>query len=149
MASFSSIPSWKIPWTEEPGGLSPFGHKESDTQLNTHRTSSRKYGLQRVGSTQTDSRFSIVLLERSHVCLFIYCLWLFLSCICCLESLQWKSCGPQVLKYLLSNPLKKKKNCQLLPPKMFSSIFHVLAHIKNNYSTHWDKQMKCLQAESG
>ena len=28
---------WKIPWTEEPGGLySPWGHKESDTTEHAH-----------------------------------------------------------------------------------------------------------------
>ena len=27
MASHSSILAWEIPWTEEPGGLSPKGHK--------------------------------------------------------------------------------------------------------------------------
>ena len=26
-----SILAWKIPWTEEPGGYSPKGRKESDT----------------------------------------------------------------------------------------------------------------------
>ena len=31
MATHSSIPAWKTPWTEEPGGYSPWGHKESDT----------------------------------------------------------------------------------------------------------------------
>ena len=32
MASHSSILAWRIPWTEETGGLySPRGHKESDT----------------------------------------------------------------------------------------------------------------------
>ena len=43
MATLSSILAWRIPWTEEPGGLhrgklSPWGHKESDTteRLNTH-----------------------------------------------------------------------------------------------------------------
>jgi len=25
MATFSSIPAWKIPWTEEPGGLQSMG----------------------------------------------------------------------------------------------------------------------------
>ena len=29
MATHSSILAWRIPWTEEPGGLQ--GHKESDT----------------------------------------------------------------------------------------------------------------------
>ena len=32
MATHSSFLAWKIPWTEEPGGLySPWGHKESNT----------------------------------------------------------------------------------------------------------------------
>ena len=31
MATHSSILAWKIPWTEEPGGLQSMGHKESDT----------------------------------------------------------------------------------------------------------------------
>ena len=30
MAMHSSTIAWKIPWTEEPGGYSPWGHKESD-----------------------------------------------------------------------------------------------------------------------
>ena len=28
MASHSGILAWEIPWTEEPGGYSPWGHKE-------------------------------------------------------------------------------------------------------------------------
>ena len=32
----ASIPAWRIPWTEEPGGYSPWGHKESDTTEHTH-----------------------------------------------------------------------------------------------------------------
>ena len=32
MAAYSSILAWRIPWTEEPGGLySPWGHRELDT----------------------------------------------------------------------------------------------------------------------
>ena len=30
MASYSSIPTWEIPWTEEPGGLQSVGSQESD-----------------------------------------------------------------------------------------------------------------------
>ena len=30
MAPYSSILAWQIPWTEEPGGYSPWGHKEWD-----------------------------------------------------------------------------------------------------------------------
>ena len=31
MATHSSMLAWRIPWTEEPGGLQSMGHKESDT----------------------------------------------------------------------------------------------------------------------
>ena len=34
MAIHSSILAWTTPWTEEPGGLQPMGHKESG--LSTH-----------------------------------------------------------------------------------------------------------------
>ena len=30
MATHSSILAWRIPWTEDPGGYSPWGRKESD-----------------------------------------------------------------------------------------------------------------------
>ena len=31
MATHSSILAWRISWAEEPGGYSPWGHKELDT----------------------------------------------------------------------------------------------------------------------
>ena len=34
--SQSSILAWKIPWMEEPGRHSPWGHKESDTTERLH-----------------------------------------------------------------------------------------------------------------
>ena len=39
MPTHSSIRAWRIPWTEEPGGLQSTGYKESDTteQLTAHR----------------------------------------------------------------------------------------------------------------
>ena len=38
MATHSSILAWRIPWTEEPGGLQPMGSQESDMtwRLNNH-----------------------------------------------------------------------------------------------------------------
>ena len=37
MATHSSTLAWRIPWTEEPGGYSPQGRKESDTtEANWH-----------------------------------------------------------------------------------------------------------------
>ena len=39
MATHSSILAWRIPWTEEPGRLQSWGHKESD------RTERLKFSL--------------------------------------------------------------------------------------------------------
>ena len=38
MATHSIVLAWKIPWTEEPDGLRPWGHKGSDMteQLSMH-----------------------------------------------------------------------------------------------------------------
>ena len=36
MATHSSILAWRIPWTEEPGGLQSTGHKESNTTERLH-----------------------------------------------------------------------------------------------------------------
>ena len=37
MDTYSSIPAWRIPGTEEPGGLQPMCHKETDmTEQLTH-----------------------------------------------------------------------------------------------------------------
>ena len=44
MASHSSILAWEILWTEEPGVLRPWGHKESDTTYRLN-SSSRAYFL--------------------------------------------------------------------------------------------------------
>ena len=36
MATHSSILAWRIPWTEELGGLQSMGRKESDTTEQLH-----------------------------------------------------------------------------------------------------------------
>ena len=37
MPIHSTILAWRIPWTEEPGGYNPCGHKESDmTEVTEH-----------------------------------------------------------------------------------------------------------------
>ena len=36
MATHSSILAWEVPWTEDSGGLHPWGHKESHTSEQTH-----------------------------------------------------------------------------------------------------------------
>ena len=37
MTTHSSILAWRIPWTEEPGGLQSMGHKKSEMTDHTHR----------------------------------------------------------------------------------------------------------------
>ena len=39
----SSILAWRIPRTEEPGGYSPWGHRESDTTEVTEHTRSKPH----------------------------------------------------------------------------------------------------------
>ena len=38
MATHSSTPDWRIPWTEEPEGYSPWDHKKSDKTEATQHT---------------------------------------------------------------------------------------------------------------
>ena len=47
MATHSSILAWRIPWTEEPGGFSPWGHKGGDMTEHTHITSPQLQGWSR------------------------------------------------------------------------------------------------------
>ena len=79
MATHSSILAWRIPWTEEPGGYSPWGCKESDT---TEGLSARIYylgNLEQVPSSPWASvctsvklgdlelRFRKVMTNRQHI----------------------------------------------------------------------------------
>ena len=41
MATHSSLLAWRIPWTEEPGGLQSMGCKESDTTEATEQSTSQ------------------------------------------------------------------------------------------------------------
>ena len=50
MATHSSILAWRMPWTEEPGRLSPWNHKELD-----------------IGERLTLSLFSLLLLRTEKV----------------------------------------------------------------------------------
>ena len=47
MAAHSSILAWKIPWTEEPGGLPSMGSQRSghDFKLSTHATGLSALGV--------------------------------------------------------------------------------------------------------
>ena len=51
MTTHSSISAWKIPWTDEPGGLCPLGRKESDM------TEATWHALIMMTSTQNESFF--------------------------------------------------------------------------------------------
>ena len=43
MATDSSILAWKIPWTEQPAGYSPWGRKESD--ITEHNSVFKQYAI--------------------------------------------------------------------------------------------------------
>ena len=45
MAIHFSILAWRIPWTEEPEGYSPWDHKESDMTEQLIHTHTHKYNL--------------------------------------------------------------------------------------------------------
>ena len=51
MTTHSSILAWKIPWTEEPGGLQSMESQESDTieRLNHHQLAPQSDGIWRWG----------------------------------------------------------------------------------------------------
>ena len=43
MATPSSIPAWRIPWTEETGGATVHGVTESRTRMTTHTSKEKFY----------------------------------------------------------------------------------------------------------
>ena len=45
MATHSSILAWEMPWTEEPGGYSPWARKESDTTLQLNSNNVRQWKI--------------------------------------------------------------------------------------------------------
>ena len=67
MATHSGILAWRIPWTEEPGGYSPWGHKESDTTEATQHACMRCYTSIIVKSYREFSQLQ----KPSGLCLFI------------------------------------------------------------------------------
>ena len=50
METHSSILAWRIPWTEESGGLQSMGHKESDTMQQQHEGIKETYHWPRYAS---------------------------------------------------------------------------------------------------
>ena len=50
MAACSSILAWEIPWSEEPGGLSPWGLKQSDMTEHTPQRMRKAWPAQPVSS---------------------------------------------------------------------------------------------------
>ena len=53
MATHSSIPAWRIPWTEEPGGLQSMRSKMSQTQLSDSTTTASHTSVNLTTSVKT------------------------------------------------------------------------------------------------
>ena len=47
MATYSGSLAWKIPWTEEPGGLQSMGSQKTRTQLSNYTTTTNDAKLTR------------------------------------------------------------------------------------------------------
>ena len=59
MATHFSTPAWRIPWTEEPGGLSTCGCKEQDTTeklTHTHLYVYMKMREEKIGRSKNKKR---------------------------------------------------------------------------------------------
>ena len=60
MATHCSILAWRIPWTEEPGGLQSMGSQELDMtwrpKHHRHRLHSKQYSVERMGQMHGDCR---------------------------------------------------------------------------------------------
>ena len=63
MATYSSIFAWKASWTEEPGGLHPWGCKESDMTEDSY--------THRFLPEETNYIYSSVTQSFSHIWLFV------------------------------------------------------------------------------
>ena len=102
MVTHSSILSWRIPWTEEPGGLfSPWDLEELDTiePLTLHFS----------GSTYISRSLFFFFLSGFLKKLFIYLFMTMLGIPCCTEAFysccEWgllSSCGAQLLSAVAS-----------------------------------------------
>ena len=53
MATHSSTPAWKTPWTEEPGGLQSTGSKKSRTQLSDFTLTFHFHALEKEMATHS------------------------------------------------------------------------------------------------
>ena len=66
MATHSSILAWRIPWTEEPGGLPSQGLKESDTTEVTYHACTHRMNETNVGGQITFQSFQNLVLNRNY-----------------------------------------------------------------------------------
>ena len=69
MATHSSILAWRIPWTEEPGGLQSISHKESDTTGATEHAHRQRMFL----GQQTKPKASFITTEIAMINNLLIC----------------------------------------------------------------------------
>ena len=79
MTTHSSIPAWKIPWTEEPGGLhSPWGRRELDTTEHTPHTHTNTHPVLEAPLLKRLS-FPLSMVLPSFKKILWLCMWTFVS----------------------------------------------------------------------
>ena len=70
MTTQSGVPAWRIPWTEEPGGLRPWGRKASDmTERLSNNRLSRAMFAPELGGERVEGRRPSPLLGQQPVTL--------------------------------------------------------------------------------
>ena len=72
-ATHSSVLAWRIPWTEEPGGLQSMGHKESDMSEQLTLSLHREHSDQTFSEIITLSSYKFLLVMNST---FILHMWM-------------------------------------------------------------------------
>ena len=73
VAPHSSVLAWKIPWTEEPGRLQSWGHKESDTTERLHHDYSMLFSTCHCSLCPVFKNFRLSLFLHVHYYLIASC----------------------------------------------------------------------------
>ena len=116
MAPYSNILAWRIPWTEEPGGLQSTGSKESDT------TEPLTLSLLFLGNYSHRKKAPLIFWMFE-----IYSPFLYKAQNLLFQSRTQNYIFPIVFSCLNFNPLKRIKNLNLeiIPVLMFSDFLKI------------------------
>ena len=73
VATHSSVPVWRIPWTDEPGGPQSIGGKESDTAEHYHHTACDRS----INWHKHFARCLAIIIKAEHICVCV-CVYIYI-----------------------------------------------------------------------